>query len=254
MERLAIITISIGNRPWSNYTIPSMEHYAGVCGADFFVERFPPLREELPLPELAPSPGRRNKIAYAAKSFFPWKYIEIYGYDRVLVLDDTCCIRRNAESIFDLVPRGYCGIKKTSPRHAQVSFRFIDSLVKAGMLKEVAYNEDYYMNSGVILYDRICVEAIRPEKIVYAAQLLYSRYPHQTLAYYLFMLGNVPLFFYPDQFNCLPARRLPLDQRANIEDVRPYLEDDVRIYHVTGKYKHRNLIVRQICDYFLHEV
>ena len=109
MERLAIITISIGNRPWSNYTIPSMEHYAGVCGADFFVERFPPLREELPLPELAPSPGRRNKIAYAAKSFFPWKYIELYGYDRVLVLDDTCCIRRNAESIFDLVPRGYCG-------------------------------------------------------------------------------------------------------------------------------------------------
>ena len=35
MEKLAIITISIGDRPWSKYTIPTMEHYARVCRADF---------------------------------------------------------------------------------------------------------------------------------------------------------------------------------------------------------------------------
>ena len=176
------------------------------------------------------------------------------GYDRILVLDDTCCIRRNAESIFDLVPRGYCGIKKTSPRHAGTSFKCIDALVKSEIIEGVAYNENYYMNSGVIIYDRICMEAISPDKIVYAAQLLFCRYPHQTIAYYLFTRGNVPLFFYPDNFNCLPAGRLPPEQRANLEDVRPYLEDDVKIYHVTGKYKKRNLIVSQICDYFLNEV
>ncbi len=254
MEKLAIITISIGHRPWANYTIPAMKHYARVCRADFFVERFPPSQEELPLPELPQKPGRRNKIAYAAKSFFPWKYMTQHGYDRILVLDDSCCVRRNAESLFDLVPRGYCGIKKTSPRHARTSFACIDALVKNKTLQGVAYNDHYYMNSGVMIYDRICAEAISPEKIVYAAPLLFCRYPHQTLAYYLFALGNVPLFFYPDSFNCLPAMSLPSEQRANVKDIHPYLDDDVRIYHVTGKYKNRALIIRQICDYFLNEV
>lgn len=248
--------LSVGERPWRQHAAATFARYGRLCGADFRLETDYPSKAELPIKELAVRPGRKAKLAYASKIYFAWKYLTAFGYDRVLFVDDTCCIRP-AANLFDLLPRGLCGYTKTSRRHAAESFAVIRGYLDAEGLPEIDFDPDHYMNGGLILYDKAMAEALCPERICAAADLLYAQYPHQTLLYYLLKRQHIPLQALPKAFNTipglLPGRKLASSARFEIQDIRPYLSDEVFAYHVTAGFRHRADLIEQIATLFLAE-
>lgn len=247
MKKLVLI-LSAGNRPWISVVEKMGQNYAERCGADFVIERNLPGTEELKLPPLPDKPGRKNKLAYAAKAYLPWKYLN-QGYDRVLMLDDTCCIKSDTENLFDLVPVGYTGVSKTSQSHALRSFAIIDKEVNAKRLPRLhSYNTDKYGNTGVVLYDKSALEALNPKNIIKAKRLLLLSFPHQTLFYYLMESNGAPIFKFPKQFNMMPGSNLKKEEKRNLNEIGDFFDEKVQIYHVTGSFKNREKLIRSIAS------
>ena len=251
-EKRAIVVVSIGDRPWLDASLSTIRPYAETCGADLVVERELPSVGLGRIPTMPDKPGRRNKAAYACKTYFAWQALS-EGYDRVLMLDDTCCVAADAPSIFDATPKGHLGYTGTGVRHAEKSFAAIERLVRTGAMPAVPFDTRLYMNSAVLLYDKCHADALRPELINASASLLYSLYPHQTLTYYLSRLGRFEAFRLPKSFNSMPALHLRRWRRRYLWDVRPYLKDTEWIYHITGAYRFRERLIGQVADYMLHE-
>lgn len=247
--RNAIVMVSIGDRPWRSAAAKTFEAYGRKCNADFYLETsFPRDFEFPPLPD---QPGRPNKAAYACKSYFGWRYLE--SHPMVLVVDDTCCVRRSTPDVFSLVSQGACGFTQTSPQHAEKSFGTIRRFVAEQGLADIPYVANEYMNSGVMVYDRLMRDAIGPDRINFAAELLFATYPHQTLTYFLLKSAEVPCCILPKAFNSFPAMNLPSSVRRNLADVRPYLTKSKYIYHVSAGYTHRAALVQQVSEEFLSE-
>ena len=246
----AVVMISLGVRPWLARTLPGVKAYAQRCGADFFLEDAEPSNEEFPLPDLRDSPGRPNKLAYAMKCYVPWKYLS-RGYERVLILDDTCCVSPRAESLFDIVPSGETGIRPTSKEHAERSHKFIRKKArKHAVIDPVEFDLGYYLKSSVVLYDRSAMPALAPDQVIPAAPLLYASHPHQTLLFYLFLKWRPPVSQYPGHFNKIPGFALSKQERFALVDIKPHLSSKISIYHITGGYQHREALIGQICDFF----
>lgn len=250
-EKTAIAMISIGDRPWVKKSGATFQHYCDRIGATFEIVSSYPSRADFPLPDLPDSPGRKNKLAYACKAYFAWDFLANRGFSRVVIVDDTCCVSPLAPDIFAAVPEGHCGFTGTSATHAEMSFETIRRFVEARGLEDVPYRTDRYMNSGVMVYDQASREAFHKDRIVEAADLLYARYPNQTLTYYLLMRAAVPMTRMPKAFNSLPASDIPKSERKQLVQISPYLKDGIFIYHVTGSFGNRQLIVEQIADELL---
>ena len=250
-EKRAIVMLSVGNRGWARKSSATFARYAAVVGADMHLITEFPSATEFPFPALPDSPGRKMKLAYACKAYFAWKFLEIEGYDRVAVVDDTCCVRAGAPDIFEAVPRGACGYTGTSGSHAELSFDVIKKFVKKHGLPDVDYETRLYMNSGVMVYDSSFKDALHKDKICEAADLLFAKYPNQTLTYYLLRRAEVPMTRISKSFNSIPAMRLPKDSRRAITDISPFVTDATYIYHVTGAFKNRGAVVEQIADILL---
>lgn len=251
MKKLVLI-LSAGERPWISIVEKMGRDYAERCGADFVIERNLPTAEEFNLPPLPDEPGRKNKLVYAAKAYLPWKYLS-NGYDRVLMLDDSCCIKKNAASLFDLVPEGHTGLAPTGLEHGLDSFNFIENETRESKLPAVkAYNTEKYGNTGVVLYDKTALNALAPEKIIAARKLLFAKRPHQTLFYYLMQRGKVPISMFSMNFNRVPGTGLGLSsqKRRLLKDVKEFYDSKVRIYHVTGFFKYREKLIRSIASKF----
>lgn len=250
-EKRAIVMLSIGNRGWARKSSATFARYAAVVGADMHLITEFPSSAEFPFPALPDSPGRKMKLAYACKAFFAWKFLEVEGYDRVAVVDDTCCVRAGAPDIFEAVPRGACGYTGTSGSHAELSFDVIKRFVKKNGLPDIDYESRLYMNSGVMVYDSSFKEALHKDKICEASDLLFAKYPNQTLTYYLLRRAGVPMTRISKSFNSIPAMRLPKEARRMISDISPYVTDATYIYHVTGAFKNRGAVVEQLSDILL---
>ena len=246
----AVVMISLGVRPWLAHTLTGAKAYAQRCGADFFLEDTEPSHEEFPLPYLPDSPGRPNKIAYAMKCYVPWKYLS-QGYERVLVVDDTCCFNPGAKSLFDIVPSGTTGIRPTNKEHAERSYKFIRKKArKHAEIDAVEFDLDYYLKSSVVLYDKSAMPALAPDQVIPAAPLLFASHPHQTLLFFLFLKWRPPVSQYPGHFNKIPGFALSKQERFAIANIKPYLSSKISIYHITGGYRHREALIGQICDFF----
>jgi hypothetical protein len=250
-EKRAIVVVSIGDRPWLEASLSTIRPYAGKCGADLVVKRDLPGAALATIESMPEKPGRPNKAAYACKTYFAWEVLS-GGYDRVLMLDDTCCVAADAPDIFDATPREHMGYTGTGLRHAEKSFAAIERLVETEGMPSVPLDPRLYMNSAVLLYDKCHADSLRPDLIEASASLLYSMYPHQTLTYYLSRLGNFQVFRLPKSFNSMPALHLRRWRRRRLRDVRPYLEHTEWIYHITGAYRHRERLIGQVADYMLN--
>jgi len=139
-HRLAIVMPSVGTRPWADRCAETFSWYAAACGATLHVETTLPTFEEFPFPKLADRPGRKMKLAYACKAYFAWSYLTRHGYDRVAVVDDTCCVRAGSPDLFAVVPFGSCGYTRTSASHAQDSFQEIERFVEETNMPAVPFD------------------------------------------------------------------------------------------------------------------
>lgn len=234
----AVITVSVGDRPWFHFVKSMVKAYAEKCNADFFVETDIPEDLPLNLPVLDDAIGRKNKSVYALKSLYPYKYL-LKGYDQVLCLDDTVIINPKAPSIFDLVTPGFCGITTTSANHALKSFNTIQKYVNKNILEQISYNSQHYANSAVVLYDKACIHAISPSEIEKAGWLLEAQHPHQTLLYYLFSKNNIGMEIIPKSFNSIPGMNLVKDERFRLKSLSGLINKKVNIYHITGGFENR---------------
>lgn len=252
-EQRAILMIAIGSRPWSIVTSELFRDYAARCGAAFILQNDLPSEQDFSLPALPDKPGRAHKRVYASKAYLPWRLLEQEGYDRVLVVDDSCCVKQDAPDIFELVKPGACGFTETSHAHAELSFKEIRKFLKARGEPDIPYVPEHYMNSGVMLYTKPMAKALAPERILEASDMLFAAYPHQTLTYYLLNSANVPLTTLPKAFNRLPAADLPPAEWAGMTDVTPYIgdHDDTYIYHVTGAFKRRDVLIPSLALHLL---
>lgn len=243
-ERRAVAVLSVGERPWAARNLPTIRRYAERCGADFHLVTEMPGSEEFPFPEMPDSPGRPHKRVYAAKSFVPWSLVRNQGYERVLMLDDTCIVSPEARNVFEIIPPNHCGFTKTNKDHAAISFAAIEAFVAAQGLPPVPLDHLKYMNSGMVLYDRRFIGAFNRKKIIAARDLLHARYPHQTLLYYLLAAGKVKMRRLPGEFNSLPR-----DREGNFLTEARTLPDEIApadIYHVTGGFRHRQAIIEAL--------
>jgi hypothetical protein len=240
----AIVMVSLGDRQWRDLPAETFAHYARKTGADFYLETELPARQEFPFPDMPDRPGRDNKIAYASKAYFVFKYLGM-GYERLLIVDDTCLAAPETPDVFDLVPLRQCGFKKTDRKSAEISFASIRKFQSQRGEDPISLSASHYMNSGFLIYDTSMRDAFSPQRIIDAKDLLYCKFPNQSLTYYLLKRAKTELFPLPAGFNMLPARHLPSGSRRAIRDVSPYLGDGY-VYHVTSHFAHRRKIIRQI--------
>ncbi len=245
-ERRAVAVISVGRRPWLPRNLPTMRRYAERCGADFHLVTSLPSPEEFPFPDMPDSPGRPHKRVYAAKSYVPWWLVRQQGYDRVLMLDDSCIVSPDAPDIFATVAPNRCGYTKTNKDHAAISFAAIEKFVSEHGLARVSLDPGKYMNSGVVLYDRRFIGAFNRKNIIAARELLYAKYPHQTLLYYLLAARQVKMKRLPGQFNAMPrdmAGNFLVEARELPDEIAP-----AHIYHITGGFRHRQAIIEALAN------
>lgn len=243
---------SIGRRRWASKCAETFRHFSRAHGISFFLETEFPSADEFPLPELPRRPGRDNKRAYACKTFLAWKYLK-KGFDRVAIVDDTCVIRAGTPNFFELVPFGSCGYTRTSFEHAEESFQVIEKFRSEHALEPIEFRPTLYMNSGFLVYDRTMQEALRPEEILFAKDLLFARFPHQTLTYYLLQRGKIPQFELPKVFNTMPAFSLSAEARKELSDIGPHFQAEVFVYHLSAFYRHRAKLLGDLADRFLSD-
>lgn len=232
----AIITISIGNRPWIQNTAELLKNYALKVNADFFIES--EIDEYLKKNISITNKKRPNILAYATKSFVVWKYLEIY--DKVLVIDDTCCISPLTPNIFDVVPNNLIGGVK-EPSHNTKCFNFLKE-----KQVDIEYNRDNYANSGVIVYPKEARMYFSPGNIIKHQYLLGCRYPHQALTYYIIQSNKLDLYRLPYSYNYLPGLDiLSNDERKCLKNPYNFLDRKKYIYHYTGVYRNRKEIIAE---------
>lgn len=163
MEKLAVVTIIIGDRhkKISELTAPSQKDYAKKIGADFIVydgncfniftfdglentkKPFENVAESLSKNLSAPSAGSHNKF----------NLVELLRiYDRVLYLDIDIVIRKDAKSLFDIVPKGFVGMFEES---VYLKDRKNLLLMASKALGATGFSHvNKYYNGGVILFSR----------------------------------------------------------------------------------------------------
>lgn len=244
----AVVMVSVGSRPWIQDVTDLAQKYAKRCNADLIIERNYPTVDEFPLPNLPEKPGRPNKRAYALKTYYAWKHLHLSGYDRVLVLDDTCCINTISPDLFELSEKNTVLYTTTGLGDAEKSFADIRRFLDKNGREAIPYEADLYMNSGVLLYEAGMKDAIAPEKVLDAADLLFSAFPHQSLTYFLLRSGKVNQSKIDRRFNKVPAVSLEKQVRRHMVDITEHVDPDVYIYHITGMYYYREILIPQVCD------
>jgi hypothetical protein len=246
----AIVMLSIGRRPWASAAFATFERYAERVGSDAIFVTEPPSILDFDIGDMTKKPGRTNKSAYALKSFIPWSLMQNDGFDRILMVDDTCVIHPYAGNIFDDVPNGKVGYTKTTGAHARTSFDYISN--SKFVNDEINFNEDFYGNSGVVLYDKSSISAFSPTEIVEHKDLLYCTFPHQTLFYYLLQKHKVDTHILPKKYNLAPALNIPNEERRNLLDISEHISLDTNfIMHFTGAYRNREELIKQTAGIYI---
>lgn len=249
--KLAVVMMSLGDRPWARNAFGTFEVYASRYGIDaFFIATDD--AADLRYTEPIGASGRPNKRAYALKSYYAWRFLSHYGYDKVLMVDDTCVIHPESPNIFAEQPTAEVVFTTTSRHHAERSHRHIMSTSLAGDVPPtVAQNR--YANSGVVIYDKRALHAFAPDQIVGAGELLTAKYPHQTLLYYLVEKHALEVGLIPKKWNRLPGLDLPRVSRSVLRSAREYVDvENNYLMHFTGGYKYRGELVEDLAEYYSH--
>ena len=207
----AVVTLSIGDRPFTEYTLKSIKEYAEKIDADY-IEVL-----EYDVPERYDSipTGREGNMAYIAKLLVIRDYLEIY--DRIIFLDDSCVVNSDCPNLFDIVPVNFIGANNEGvlewPKAAQAT---IDLFNMSKLTKNILTKHDY-INVGVMVFSKEHRFLLSDERIINLGKLGYfnNGWPEQTYLNYLLSKDNVPVFYLPHHFNRMNVHKEKLGERVN---------------------------------------
>lgn len=250
MSKNIIVVLSLGRRPWVDLAYETIRLYAGLHGLESDLIREDRFEDFTPGPFRA-GVGRHNKRAYALKSFIPWYYISQLGYDRVIMVDDTCVFSPHSDNIFSISPFNSICYTGTSKSHAEESFDFIRTYDPE--FPSEKFDPEHYGNSGLVVYSRPFIEAFSPDRIIAAQELLHARFPHQTLLYYLTKKSDIPVCVIPKTYNMIP-----LGSNRTSEDRRDWsvLPDFIRpeehfVIHFSNAFRNRESLIKDAARVYL---
>lgn len=241
----AVVMLSIGgNRSWAEYAINSFRRIGPKWGADVHL-----ITEDkawdLDTSDLKRQPGRENKRAYALKTYYPWLFLTHHAYNKVLLVDDSCVVHPHSPNPFDEYYGSEIAVTRTASKHARESFSHLAGLAQEGRLDNVPQNTRVYGNTGVVLYDQSVASGITPSEVHKARDSLYSRFPHQTLFYYLHRKNALNVSLMNKRWNLVPGLSLEREERKGLADATQYADlKNFYIMHFTGMYKNRGALVK----------
>ena len=212
-----ILTISIGNRPWSDLSIDSMQKYAKRIGAHLEVIRKYNVHKKFNF-----KMGLNNNPAYLIKLLAINDAFK-KGYDRIIFLDDACIVSEDCPNLFKVVPKQLFGV------HNEGSISWVKSSVatikswesKGDGFRNVATPQNY-VNVGVMVMSKEYHRDIfNHDKIIEHGEqgFFHNGYPEQTYINWMLNYYRRGVFHLPSIFNkmVLLPNRLN-NKRVNYEN------------------------------------
>lgn len=241
--KLAVLVVSIGKRPFTPLTLKNIRAYSERIGAAIIIERKVSIPFKLRVKCKLIKPKRKNIECYLQKMIGIYDTLE--DYDRVLLLDDSCLVSRDAPNIFEKVPIEEIGafselecLDFKSPSYDK---KFI--FERKGVLIS-----EYY-NAGVLVVSKRQRELFSPKNLMDNLDLFEGLYPVQAYFAYIVHLSKAKIKRLSSDWNFIPVfnyadnddRRL---ESLSIESLKVIARQNV--VHVTGYYQNRHKIIAQI--------
>lgn len=226
----AVVTLSIGDRPFFEYTSKSIKEYANKIGADYHSV----LEYKVPSQYKDIKIGRThyaNNEAYFIKLLVIRDFLE--KYDRVIFLDDTCVVNTDCPDLFNIVPRNFVGA------HNEGILEWPDAaLVAKDIFNELDLPANFlakhdYINTGVLVFSKEHLSLLSDKSIIELGEqgLFNNECPEQTYLNYVLLKNNTPTFFLPHHFNRMHIHKEKPGERVNytnytLEQQREQLYED----------------------------
>lgn len=241
--RVAVLVISIGERPFSALTLSNIKAYADRIGAEFIVEREIAIPFWLAFKCKLMKFKRKNIECYLQKMLGINKALE--NFDRVLLLDDSCLVSDGAPDIFDMVPEEEIG---AFPESDCVDFK-APSYDKNFILKKKGVSISGYYNTGVLIVSKGHKDMFSPESLSSNLPLFKSMYPDQAYFAYMVEVNGIKVHKISSDWNFMPVFDYSDNSNRELLNLPEEHLDIVKqknIVHVTGYYKNREKIIEQI--------
>jgi len=209
-----ILTISIGQRPWTKLTIPLMKKYAEKHGYEF---------------KLISDKFTSEKNAKEHKCSI---YQLLDTYDRILYLDDTCIIHPKCPDLFNLVSENLLGVLIESPTF----FELTQTLKNACMTYNGFYDDKdiRWFNSGVMVISRQHKEMFLPSKFYLVNGFFDQAYFNATR-----IKNNIEIYDLTEKYNYLGSM---IRKNKNLFDIK----NDIFIYHLTRSTGNRIEVAKKL--------
>ena len=241
-----ILTASLGkNRHFINHTKQFMKQYSLKTNADFeIITDTNNIFEDSFYNNI--DVGRGNNKTYLLKLLIIIHYLK--KYDKVLWIDDTCIIKNNCENLFNKTVNNNCIVAynegiNTSINSWKIDYNYI--LEKTGY-KIITNN---YINVGVVVYTKKLLEIMTFENIQKYKILFISPYPEQCFINFLIQKFNISLVKLENKYNNMLLNctyEKGRDITPNEIGKEYILSDNNKIFHITGFYANRSLIIEFI--------
>jgi len=180
--KTAVMTVAVGG-DWGDILLtsgPTIERYAKKMGSDFIVIR----------------DGKFPTRLHAYEKLRVRELLD--SYDRVVVIDADCIVRKDTPSLLDLVPVGSFGavIKPPNPESERMWIRGIYESHARSLHLPVPNHGDLYFSTGVFVCDR-------GHRGVFSDPPVYAfAFYEQTYINIRVIEHGVPFFKIPCAFNC----------------------------------------------------
>lgn len=212
-----VLTASIGDRPFNQFTIDSQQKYAAKIGSDFkcITEyEVDPKFNEIEI-------GRGGNTAYLIKILVINDALE--QYDRVIWLDDTCVVSANTPNLFDIVPYELFGAHNEGILDWVMADVQTKELYEENGFPNIITSQGYF-NTGVMVVSKIHQQLFSDDIILKMGVQRHfaNAYPEQTYLNFLIAKLRLGFFALPSIFNRMVVNVDELEGvRVNYETYTP---------------------------------
>lgn len=240
-----LLTLNINHRPFINITKPYMILYANKIKADFLLDD----RLDSFIDTLGYIPAQRSNIqAYLQKCISIYHYLD--KYDRIMFIDDTCMIHPHTPNLFQLCDSTMIGGFNESQLKDINSYEYDLNYIQNR--KQITIT--HYLNTGILIVSKCHRYLFSPSMIEEHLDLFESKYPTQCYLNYLIGRDNVPIFSLEEKFHQQCLFNYKDNSNRNVKKLpSSYIIELIYsqfIFHITGYYKYRLFIIKQINEIF----